>query len=644
MKYMSPAEDRTVQSVMDTMSNGLCYKNRQISPICCHCVRHTRNQSILKSRIIKPLTPRHHFELFRNCGLWPWPPTTTRPINRPIPASLLDCGLGCPHVMPGMAAAPDTGALPLSSLDLYEASIPELEFGLDSGHFTSVDLVKAYLGRIDQVNHVGPKLNAVIETNTYAIEQARVLDIERKMTGKRSILHGIPILLKDNIATLTNRTEPGMNTTAGSHALLGSIVRNEATVAAKLRKAGAIILGKTNLSEWSQARGNIPIGWSGRGGQTTNPYFPGANPCGSSSGSGVAMAIGLAAGSLGTETDGSITCPSKEKAGLTGRRVVIPISIHQDTVGPIARSVTDAAIILTAIAGRDGRDNFTSNAPDPALDYTRFLDPQSLKGKRIGVPRKFFMDTTLDIVHPSIKIEFEKALGRVKELGGVIVDPADLPSAEEILTSREVALNAYIASLDHVPTNVTSVADIIRFNDAHKELEETEGHEDQSGLILCEATLGYNSTYHEALRQNYLIGRDRGIDAALKDNNLDALLLPSDGETSVVPAAMAGYPIVTVPLGFHPRDTKPLPETQAPYETLYPAPGIPFGLSFIGTAYTEPSLIGFAYAYEQYTNTRLERRAYKEAIPTIQLKDVITDVESGHSGVVRPGLGVLDVW
>ncbi|QRW22702.1 amidase [Rhizoctonia solani] len=484
------------------------------------------------------------------------------------------------------------GALPLSSLDLYEASIPELEFGLDSGHFTSVDLVKAYLGRIDQVNHVGPKLNAVIETNTYAIEQARVLDIERKMTGKRSILHGIPILLKDNIATLAGE---GMNTTAGSHALFGSIVRNEATVAAKLRKAGAIILGKTNLLPLTP-RGNIPIGWSGRGGQTTNPYFPGANPCGSSSGSGVAMAIGLAAGSLGTETDGSITCPSsfnnvvgiKPTVGLTSRAGVIPISIHQDTVGPIARSVTDAAIILTAIAGRDGRDNFTSNAPDPALDYTRFLDPQSLKGKRIGVPRKFFMDTTLDIVHPSIKIEFEKALGRVKELGGVIVDPADLPSAEEILTSREVftnkiqfkvALNAYIASLDHVPTNVTSVADIIRFNDAHKELEETEGHEDQSGLILSEATLGYNSTYHEALRQNYLIGRDRGIDAALKDNNLDALLLPSDGHTTR-PAAMAGYPIVTGELP--PPDTKPLPETQAPYETLYPAPGIPFGLSFLG--------------------------------------------------------------
>ncbi|CAE6437072.1 unnamed protein product [Rhizoctonia solani] len=534
-------------------------------------------------------------------------------------------------------------AFPFDKLDLYEASISELEFGLDNGHFTSVDLVRAYLARIDQVNHAGPKLNAVIETNANGINQARALDNERKMTGKRSALHGVPILIKDNIATLASE---GMNTTAGSYALLGSIVRNEATVSTKLRKAGAIILGKTNLSEWSQARGYIPIGWSGRGGQTTNPYFPGANPCGSSSGSGVAMAIGLAAGSLGTETDGSITCPSsfnnvvgiKPTVGLTSRAGVIPISTHQDTVGPIARSVADAAIILTIIAGRDEADNFTSTAPFPALDYSQFLDTQAIKGKRFGVPRRVFMNNTLTRVHPSINIEFEKALGRIRNLGGVVVDPADLPSADEIPTSQEyftgriqfkVALNAYIKSLVHVPTNVSSMADIIAFNDAHKLLEETEGHEDQQVLILSEATMGYNSTYHEALHHNYLISRDRGIDAALKSHNLDALLLPSDGYTTI-PAALAGYPIVTVPLGFHPQDTKPFPESQKPYETLYPAPGIPFGLSFLGTAYTEPSLIGFAYAYEQHTRTRLERRAYKEAIPTVQLKDVIGDT-SDHS-------------
>ncbi|CAE7128899.1 unnamed protein product, partial [Rhizoctonia solani] len=328
-------------------------------------------------------------------------------------------------------------ALPLNNLDLYEASISELQFGLMNGHFTSVDLVRAYLARIDQVNHAGPKLNAVIETNKRALEQAHALDQERKQTGKRSVLHGIPILVKDNIATLASE---GMNTTAGSYALLGSIVRGEATVAAKLREAGAIILGKTNLSEWSQARGLTPTGWSGRGGQTTNPYYPGSNPCGSSSGSGVAAAIGLAAASLGTETDGSIICPSsfnnlvgiKPTVGLTSRAGVIPISTHQDTVGPIARSVADAAMILTIIAGQDARDNFTSTSPSPVPNYTQFLDAQAIKGKRFGVPRKVFMNHTLTKTHQSVHVEFERALERIKKLGGIVVDPTDFPSAEEM--------------------------------------------------------------------------------------------------------------------------------------------------------------------------------------------------------------------
>ncbi|KAJ1303833.1 hypothetical protein OPQ81_008254 [Rhizoctonia solani] len=523
--------------------------------------------------------------------------------------------------------------LPFSKLDLYEASIEELQLGLDNGYFTSVDL--AYLARIDQVNHVGPKLNAVIETNTHALKQALALDRERKLAGKRSPLHGIPILVKDNIATLAGE---GMNTTAGSYALLGSIVRDEATVTAKLRKAGAIILGKTNLSEWSQARGFVPNGWSGRGGQTTNPYYPGSNPCGSSSGSAVATAIGLAAASLGTETDGSIICPSsfnnlvgiKPTVGLTSRAGVIPIAMHQDTVGPIARSVADAAIILTMIAGQDPRDNFTSTAPFSVPDYTQFLDSQAIQGKRFGVPRRVFMNATLTRSHPSVQAEFEKALERIRKLGGLVVDPADLPSADEILHSQEyftgrvqfkIGLNAYIKDLAYVPTNVSSMTDIIAFNDAHKALEEPEGYEDQSTLIVAEGTMGYNSTYHEALHRNHLLGRDRGIDAALKSHNLDALLLPSDGYTTI-PAAIAGYPIVTVPLGFHPEDAKPLPETQTTHETLYPAPGMPFGLSFLSTAYTEHKLIGFAYAYEQYTHTRFGRRAYKEAVPTVQLKDV----------------------
>ncbi|CAE7128941.1 unnamed protein product, partial [Rhizoctonia solani] len=419
-------------------------------------------------------------------------------------------------------------------------------------------------------------------------------------------------------------------------------------------------------SEWSQARGLTPTGWSGRGGQTTNPYYPGSNPCGSSSGSGVAAAIGLAAASLGTETDGSIICPSsfnnlvgiKPTVGLTSRAGVIPISTHQDTVGPIARSVADAAMILTIIAGQDARDNFTSTSPSPVPNYTQFLDAQAIKGKRFGVPRKVFMNHTLTKTHQSVHVEFERALDRIKKLGGIVVDPTDFPSAEEMLHSRElftgrvqfkVGLNTYIKNLVHVPTNVSSMADVIAFNDAHKDLEEPDGYEDQSTLVVAEATTGFNATYHKALRQNYILGRDRGIDAALETHHLDALLLPSDGELNAkpigaswiyrtgyttMPAAIAGYPIVTVPLGFHPADTRPLPETQAPHETLYPAPGMPFGLSFLGTAYTEPSLIAFAYAYEQHTLTRLERRAYKEAVPTIQLKDIV-GIRGGDSIVFQ---------
>ncbi|CAE6472691.1 unnamed protein product [Rhizoctonia solani] len=524
----------------------------------------------------------------------------------------------------------------LDNVDLYEASITELQTGLKSWEFTSVDLVKAYLARIRQVNHAGPKLNAIIEINGHALEQARALDEERKLSGKRSSLHGIPILVKDSISTLANE---GMNTTAGSYALLGSAVRQEATVVEKLRQAGAIILGKANMCEWSYARGNLPNGWSSRGGQTTNPFYPGSDPCTSSGGSAVATTLGLAAASLGIETRGSIICPAsynnlvglKPTVGLTSRAGVIEMSMHQDTVGPITRSVADAAAILSIIAGRDDRDNFTSTAPSPVPDYTQSLDPDAIRGKRFGVPRKVLMNETMAGTHPSVNTEFNRALEKIRELGGVIVDPADLPSAEEIPHRREtwavlvefkILLKEYITNLAYVPTNVSCIADIIAFNDAHKEWEKPEGYEDQSMLELSEKTTGFNSTYHDALHQNHMIGRKRGIDAVLEMHHLDALLLPANMHTAV-PAGIAGYPAITVPLGFHPEDTKPNPETRGPHKVLYPAPGVPFGLSFTGTAYTELGLIGFAYAYEQYTRTRLQRRAYKEAIPTVQLKDVV---------------------
>ncbi|KAJ1303810.1 hypothetical protein OPQ81_008232 [Rhizoctonia solani] len=516
--------------------------------------------------------------------------------------------------------------------DLYEASIKDLQNGLDKGEFTSVDLVKAYLARIDEVNLKGPQLRAVIETNPQALEQAAALDAERKRTGKRSPLHGIPILLKDNIATLASE---GMNTTAGSYALLKSIVPSDATVAAKLRKAGAILLGKTNMSEWANIRGTLrdASGWSGRGGQGTNPYYPAADPCGSSSGSGVAIAIGLAAGSLGTETDGSIVCPSsfnnivgiKPTVGLTSRAGVIPISSHQDSVGPMTRSVADAAVILSTIAGRDSKDNYTQTAPAKIPDYTQFLDINAIKGKRFGVPRGML---TAANNHPSIDIEFNKSLDIIRSAGGIVVDPVDLPNADEFPTRSEtivlnvdlkVDLNNYLKGLQSIPTGTDTLKKIIEFNILYKDLEQPSGYEGQNTFIEAEATSGYDSTYYDALRNNYELGRERGIDGALRAYNLDALILPTNGYTST-PAAIAGYPIVTVPLGFHPDDIIVKNDRS---NTVFPAPGMPFGLSFLGTAYSEASLIGFAYAYEQRTHTRLKRLAYKEAIPKTQLQDVV---------------------
>ncbi|KAJ7091007.1 amidase signature enzyme [Mycena epipterygia] len=527
----------------------------------------------------------------------------------------------------GVARAP---ALP----DLYEASVPELQAGLDAGHFTSVDLVKAYFSRIEEVNIDGPGLRAVLELNPFALKQAALLDVERRSTGKRSALHGIPVLLKDNIATTAAE---GMNTTAGSFSLLGSIVPEDAGVVKRLRKAGAIILGKANLSEFAQFRGNIASGWSGRGGQASNAYFPHADPCGSSSGSGIAASIGLAAVTLGTETDGSITCPSsnnnaagiKPTVGLTSRAGVVPISAHQDTVGPITRSVTDAAIVLSIIAGKDPNDNFTLAQPPVVPDFTKALNKNALKGKRIGVPRRVVLNDTLSGNDPSIGIAFEKALLTIKALGATIVDPADLPSADEFVTSNnetivlevdfKVQLNAYFEALLKNPSGVRSLADLIKFNDVYPDLEEPAGFEDQSGLIGSEATNGFDAAYFAALAADHDLGSTRGIDFVLKKFNLDALVLPAPGFTAI-PAAVVGYPIVTVPLGFFPDNVT---IGSAGPETVYPAPGVPFGLSFLSTAFSDFELISFGFAYEQKTQTRLARKAFPAAIPKTQLKDVM---------------------
>ncbi|KAF9484228.1 amidase signature enzyme [Pholiota conissans] len=524
--------------------------------------------------------------------------------------------------------------------DLYEASVMELQAGLDAGRFTSVDLVKTYLARIDEVNLNGPGLRAILELNPSALSQAVDMDKERRSYGKRSLMHGIPILVKDNIATMASE---GMNTTAGSYSLLGSIVPEDAGVVKRLRRAGAIIIGKANLSEFSYfrgERGELPSGWSGRGGQCTNAYYPNADPCGSSSGSGVAASIGLATVTLGTETDGSIMCPSslnnvvgiKPTVGLTSRAGVIPISSSQDSVGPMTRSVADAAIVLSVISGKDKNDDATLSQPSIVPDYTKALSKDALKGKRIGVPRRVYMDEKVVDDVSSVAVAFEEALNVLKNLGATIVDPADLPSAVDLSKSEyeslvldvecKIGLNAYLAALKESPTGVRSVADIIKFNDDNPALEKPEGCEGQGRLIGAEKSQGKTAAYLEALAFDYEYGRTRGIDAVLKEHNLDALVLPTVRGTWT-PAAIAGYPIITVPLGFYPDDIPIKQSGNSTTRLVSQAPGMPFGISFFSTAYSEFELIGLAYAYEQATHARLARKAYPEAIPKTQLNNIV---------------------
>ncbi|KAG1867496.1 amidase signature enzyme [Suillus tomentosus] len=522
--------------------------------------------------------------------------------------------------------------------DLYEASIVELQDGLVKGHFTSVQLVKAYLNRIEEVNLKGPALHAVIETNPMALSQAAALDNERKDKGSRGPLHGIPLLLKDNIATLH---EEGMNTTAGSYALLGSVVPRDAFAAAQLREAGAIFIGKSNLSEWSGMRGEwgllkgqVPGGLSERGGQTFSPYYPNAHPSGSSSGSGVAMAIGLAAGSLGSETHGSIVSPSsrhnvvgiKPTIGLVSRSGVIPISSHQDTLGPMCRSVTDAALLLNFMAGPDPRDEVTLRQPGLVPDYMKALDKNALKGARLGVPRSFIRNTKV------IQETFNSSLDVFRALGAEIVDPADFPDTEELLTSKaekrvvdvdfKVDLNKYLSELVDVPTGVKTLAALIEFSEKRADLNlPPPFYNDQSQFKQSEASQ-VDDAYFSALAEEFDLGRTRGIDATLAQFNLDAIILPT--EDASTPTAIAGYPLISVPLGFQPDDVELLPVT--PSSVYTQAPGLPFGIVFMGTAYSEFKLIGYAYAFEQATHVRLQRKAYDDAIPRTQLTDVMSQL------------------
>jgi amidase len=491
----------------------------------------------------------------------------------------------------------------VSAFELDEITFGELQEGMKSGKWTARSITEKYLARIAEIDASGPTLKAVIETNPDALAIADALDQERAAKGPRGPLHGIPILIKDNIDTAD-----GMMTTAGSLALVGAKPPKDSFVAQKLRAAGAVILGKTNPSEWANIRSShATSGWSGRGGLTKNPYALDRNPCGSSSGSGAAASANLAAGTIGTETDGSIVCPSsangivgiKPTVGLISRAGIIPISHSQDSAGPMCRTVTDAAILLGALTGVDADDQATAASAGKSLtDYTKFLDPNGLKGARIGVCRKFFGFSDL------VDALMETTLDALRRAGAVLVDPADVNLAPNagaleftvLLYELKADLNAYLARLGpNAP--VKSLADVIAFNDAHKEQEMPYFGQDTFLKAQAKGSLA-TQEYVDAVKELLKAGRADGIDKTMDTNKLDALIAPTGGPAWVTDlingdngagqtssaAAIARYPSVSLPAG-----------------TVF---GLPVGISFFGRAWSEPTLIKLAYGFEQVTKAR----------------------------------------
>ena len=502
---------------------------------------------------------------------------------------------------------------PPDSFELEELTISELQQGLTRGKFTAKSLVKKYLDRIDEIDKKGPAVNSVIEINPDAEAIADALDRERKARGSRGPLHGIPLLIKDNIDTADR-----MMTTAGSLALLGSIPSQDAFIVKKLREAGAVLLGKTNLSEWANFRStHSSSGWSGRGGQTRNPYVLDRNPCGSSSGSGAATAANLSSAAIGTETDGSVVCPSsanslvgiKPTLGLVSRTGIIPIAHTQDTAGPMTRTVADAAVLLGALTGVDARDKATSSIQGKSYtDYTQFLDRTSLRGARLGIARKFFG------FNDQVDKRMNSLIEEMKKLGAVIVDPAEIPTSgqfddselEVLLYEFKADLNSYLAGLGP-KAPVHSLKQIIEFNEKNREREMP--YFGQELFVRAEAKGPLTSkAYLSALQKNRRLSRTQGIDFVLRRHKLDALIAPTGGPAwptdwlngdhftggYSTASAVAGYPHITVPAGY--------------------VFGLPFGISFFGAAYSEPKLIALAYAFEQATKVR--RRP--EFLPTVR--------------------------
>ncbi|OTA55107.1 amidase [Hypoxylon sp. EC38] len=508
---------------------------------------------------------------------------------------------------------------------LIDATIDTLITGLDKKKFTSVDLVNAYLARIAEVNGT---LYPVTEVNPDALAIAAKLDEERSSRAVRGPLHGIPILIKNNIATGDR-----MSTTAGSWALMGARVPSDATVVEKLRAAGAIILGKTNLSQWANFRSsNSSNGWSAYGGQVYGPYHPNQDPWGSSSGSGVASALGLALGSLGTETDGSITGPAslnnlvaiKPTVGLTSRHLVIPISEHQDTVGPMTRTVKDAAYILQAIAGADPLDNYTSAIPNAQLpDYVAACKISALSGVRLGVPRNVIELHSSNTTGPVVEA-FEQALNTLRDAGAIVVDTG-FPAASEFRNSDVpgrvldadfvVNLKSYFDTLTYNPNSITSLEALRAFTQSSP----LEGYPLRDTGIWDEALQGWNNTdprFWPAYQQNVYYGTEGGLLGAIERDHLDAVVLPANFASSY--AATVGAPIITVPLGCYPPDMTTVANE---WGLLDVAPNIPFGISFLGAKFTEESLIGFAYGFEQRTMVRNKIKPY--VVPSNELADVI---------------------
>ena len=502
-----------------------------------------------------------------------------------------------------LLAAPQPPAQP-PAFPIEEATAAQLQDWMTSGRFTARQIADLYLRRIEQIDRRGPELRSVIEINPDALTIADALDAERKARGPRGPLHGIPVLIKDNIDTGDK-----MMTTAGSLALQGAPAPKDAFIVERLRAAGVVILGKTNLSEWANFRStHSTSGWSGRGGQVKNPYALDRNPCGSSSGTGAAIAANLAAIGVGTETDGSIVCPSganglvgiKPTVGLVSRSGIIPISHSQDTAGPMARTVADAAALLATIMGSDPRDSASKSADEHARwAYNRALDETALKGARIGVARKQYFGYSAAADHL-----VEQAIADMKAQGATIVDPADIPTAakldgcenEVLLYEFKADLNSYLRARG-ASVGVHSLTDLIAFNEREKAREMPYFGQE---LFVSAEKKGPLTTpaYRTALTRCRDLARAQGIDLVLLQHRLDAIVAPTGSPAwttdlingdhftgaSSTPAAVAGYPSITVPAG--------------------QAYGLPVGISFIGAAWSEPKLIALAYAYEQATHHR----------------------------------------